>query len=47
MKRFFSKVDLFGPSLEAEEAVIPCSFDFDLEKKKIVEDNRTIIFFLA
>ena len=37
------------------EAIIPCSFDFDLKKKKIcppassqkkvVEDNQTIIFF--
>ena len=34
MQRFFGKVDLFTPSLGDKEAIIPCSFDFDLKKNK-------------
>ena len=36
MKRSFGKVDLFAPLFGDKEAIIPCSFDFDL-KKKIIE----------
>ena len=35
MKRCFGKVDLFAPSLGDKEAIIPCSFNFDLKKKSI------------
>ena len=34
-KEIFGKVDLFVPLLGDVEAIIPCSFDFDLEKKKL------------
>ena len=55
-KDIFGKVHLFAPLLGDIEAIIPCSFDFDLKKKKkspparpfsknVVEDNRTIISF--
>ena len=55
MKKFFGKVDLFTPSLGDKETIRPCSFDFDLKKKrkrkklsactysKNVEDNQTNI----
>ena len=52
-KDIFGKVDLFAPLLGDIEAIILCSFDFDLKKKKlparpfskkVVEDNQTIIF---
>ena len=33
-KDIFGKVDLFAPLLGDTEAIIPCSFDFDLKKKK-------------
>ena len=43
-KRFCGKVDLFGPSLGANEAIIPyaCSFDFDLKllKKRKEKENQ-------
>ena len=32
-KDMFGKVDLFAPLLGDIEAIIPCSFDFDLKKK--------------
>ena len=32
-KDIFGKVDLFAPLLGDIVAIIPCSFDFDLEKK--------------
>ena len=31
---FFGKVDLFAPLLGDIEVIIPCSFDFNLKKKK-------------
>ena len=40
MKRFFGKVDLFAPSLGDKEAIIQCSFDFDL-KKKILKKKKS------
>ena len=33
-KDIFGKVDLFAPLLGDIEAIILCSFDFDLKKKK-------------
>ena len=33
IKRFFGKVDLLAPLLGDIEAIITCSFDFDLKKK--------------
>ena len=51
-KDIFCKVDLFAPLLGDLETIIPCTFDFDLERKKsahppllkkVVEDNQTII----
>ena len=53
IKRFFGKVDLFAPLLSDIEAIILCSFDFDLKKKNppahtysknVVEDNQAINF---
>ena len=38
IKIFLGKVDLFGPLLGDIEAIILCSFDFDL-KKKIKKKN--------
>ena len=34
MKKYIGKTDLFESSLEGQEAIIQCSFDFDLKKKK-------------
>ena len=34
MKRFLGEVDLFAPSLGNKEAIISCSVDFDLGRKK-------------
>ena len=39
-KDIFGKVDLFAPLLGDIEAIIPCSFDFDLEKTKIKQNIR-------
>ena len=50
----FGKVDLFAPLLGDTDAIILCSFDFDMEKKnlparpfskKVVEDNQSFIYF--
>ena len=59
-KDIFCKVDLFAPLLPLGdiEAIILCSFDFDLKKKirppvrppllkKIVKDNQTNNYFLG
>ena len=40
MKRFVGKVDVFAPSLGDKDAIIPCSFDFDLKKKKILKQTN-------
>ena len=39
MKRFLVKAYLFAPSLSEKEVIISCSFDFDLEKKKIAHPH--------
>ena len=55
MKKYICKIELFESSLGGYAAIIQCSYDFDLKKKKknlpartyskkVVEDNQIIIF---